>query len=217
LNLPISITAILTMMAPAVWPQSFEAPVVNDPNSFASAPITASGRASWALDSTFGPTALLTTSVESGFKTWMGVPKEYGTHWDGYGKRVASGFSTSLLSNTMEASIGSLWGEDPRYHRRGTGSAGSRFGYAIKMAFLAENRSGEVRPAYARFTAIPTSRLISDSWRQPSELTVGGNTMRISLAFAKKIGGNAFSEFWPDLRRQLGLRNAAAASKSNND
>lgn len=103
----------------------------------------------------------------------------------------------------MEASLGALWGEDPRYHRRGEGSAGARFKYAFKMAFLTEKASGGYTPAYARMIALPASRLISDSWLPPSELTVRGDCARIGFAFAKRIGGNVFSEFWPDLWRKV--------------
>lgn len=44
-------------------------------------------------------------------------PHEYGTHWDGLGKRYAIRLSGVATGNAIEASLGALWGEDPRYRR----------------------------------------------------------------------------------------------------
>jgi len=195
-----------------MFSQSFETPV----RLGADEPLTATGRMAWALESTFGPTSVFSISTQSALKTWTNSPKEYGPHWDGFGKRVASGFAVSGVSDATEASLGALWGEDPRYHRRGQGSAGSRLKYAVKMAFMADRASGDVRPAYARFIAIPSSQLISNAWRPPSEVGVGDTTLRIGLSFARQVGGNAFSEFWPDLRRKI-TRRGVAAGKSNSE
>ena len=53
-------------------------------------------------------------------------------------------------SNVMEASIGALWGEDPRYFRVPEESLGGRAKNVIKMTFLARRRDGNFAPAYAR-------------------------------------------------------------------
>jgi hypothetical protein len=202
--------SFVVLRTPA-WSQSFEAP----PPANVFEPITASARAEWALKSTFGPIQMLTIPLESALQTWANSPKEYGPHWDGYGRRMASKFGTAAVSNTMEASIGSLWGEDPRYHRLGEGSKGERFKHSFKMAFFADRQSGGVMPAYARFIAIPSSRLISDTWRQPSELSPGGDAQRIGLAFVRRIAGNTFNEFWPDLRRRLFRRDNSAKTQQD--
>ena len=60
---------------------------------------------------------------------------------------------------------------------------------------------------------LPSSRLISDAWRQPSELTFRNNTVGIGLDFVKRIGGNTFSEFWPDIWGRLMHRNVVATAK----
>jgi hypothetical protein len=208
-------SVILGLLSQTGWTQSFETPLPTGP--YLPASLTATRRLDWVLNSTFGPTSVSTVSLESAIETWANSPKEYGSHWDSLGKRAASKFGTAAISNTIEASLGSLWGEDPRYHRRGEGSNGSRLGYAIKMAFLAEKTSGGVMPAYARFIAVPASRYISNTWRTPSELTPGGTALRISLGFAKRIGRNIFSEYWPDFRRQWGRHDAAVPSKAGRE
>ncbi len=180
--------------------QSFETPTAaGDPYT----PVTPAGRVNWVLNSTLGPASMFTMTAESALKTWADKPREYGAHWDGFGKRVASGYATAVVGDTMVASLGAIWGEDPRYRRRAEGSNGARLWYSMKMAFLAEKQSGGVMPAYSRFIAIPASRVISNSWREPTEVTAGGTMLRIGLGFARRAGGNAFNEFWPDVRQRL--------------
>lgn len=165
--------------------------------------ISPSVRATWVLHATVGPTRLIAVPLQSGILTWADSPREYGTHWGGFGQRVGSSLATAALGNTMEASIGSLWGEDPRYHRLGSGSASSRIKHALITGFMAEKASGELRPAYARFIAVTSSHIISNSWREPSEVGPDETARRIGFAFVARMGGHVFAEFWPDIRRLL--------------
>ncbi len=167
--------------------------------------VTASDRVRWFARSTFGPVTILTTTVESAIQTGTNTPPEYGTHWDGYGKRLASKFGTNALSNSVEAGLGALWGEDPRYHRRGGGPKRERIWNAVKLSVMAENAAGETVPAYARYIAVPATRVISNEWRPPSQTTAQATLDRIALAFVRKAAGNAFSEFWPDIRKHIPL------------
>lgn len=160
-------------------------------------------RARWVWDSTFGPIPVFTTIVESGIQTGTNTPGEWGPHWEGFGKRIASKFGNTALKNGMEASIGAIWGEDPRYHRLGEGSGGPRVWHAIKMTFMADRASGGTAPAYARFIAVPSARLISNEWRPPSQTTGKDVADGVVLAFVRRMAGNAFQEFWPDVRRHL--------------
>lgn len=106
-------------------------------------------------------------------------------------------------SNAMEASIGTLWGEDPRYKRSLSESFGGRVGHVVKMTFVAENRRGHLIPAYARYAAISGSNFISNAWRADSEATVGSASVRVLLGFLGRMSSNAFQEFWPDVREKF--------------
>ena len=73
----------------------------------------------------------------------------------------------------MEAGLGAIWGEDPRYTRDVGAPFGHRVGHAVKMTFMAQNRDGKLMPAYARFIAIPGSNFLSNAWRAPGDDTAG--------------------------------------------
>jgi hypothetical protein len=173
-------------------------------SSDARPPITAQQRIQWAVRRTISPAVLLS----AGLGTLLDVPKAYGTHWEGFGERYGIRLSTLAVSNTMEAGLGAAWGEDPRYTRDPGAPFKNRIGHALKMTFMAQNRDGDLMPAYARFIALPGSNFLSNSWRADSDATVRHASIRTGLRFLGRFGNNTFDEFWPDVRQKLHLPGA---------
>jgi hypothetical protein len=166
-------------------------------------PITAKQRTEWFALSTVGPQSLAGGVISAGWGTLFNRPSEYDTHWEGFGKRYGMRLTGVSVGNAMEAGVGALWGEDPRYPRSGGKSFGGRVGHVVKMTFLSQNRHGELRPAYARYIAISGNNFISNTWRADSEANVGHASLRTLLGFVGRMSGNAFQEFWPDVRHRL--------------
>jgi hypothetical protein len=166
-------------------------------------PITAQQRADWFAVSTFGPASLAGGVISAGLGTLFNRPSAYATHWDGFGKRYGMRLTGVSVSNAMEASIGAIWGEDPRYVRSQSDSFGSRVGHVVKMTFVAQDRHGRLMPAYARYIAISGNNFLSNAWRADSEATVGNASLRTMLGFLGRMSGNAYQEFWPDVRHSL--------------
>jgi hypothetical protein len=166
-------------------------------------PLTGDGRVKWAVWSTIGPASILDGAVSSGWGTLMDHPREYGTHWDGFGERVGIRFSSVAISHTMEAGLGAIWGEDPRYFRDEGQPFGHRFRHVVKMTFLAKNSAGETVPAYARYAGVVGSNFLSNAWRPDSEADASHAGIRIGLGFVARFTSNAFDEFWPDLKDHL--------------
>lgn len=165
--------------------------------------ISAGERLNWFLSSTVSPESLFAGGITAGWGTLIGKPKEHDSHWDGFGKRYGMRSSGIAASNLMEAGIGSLWGEDPRYIPLAGGSFGLRLGHAVKMTFLAQNRDQGVGPAYARLIAIPGSNFLSNTWRPDSDSTLSAASVRTGLGFAGRMGSNLWQEFWPDVRKRI--------------
>ncbi len=171
-------------------------------------PITAKERIQWAVKGTIGPESLAAGLFSAGWGTLFNQPKTYGPHWEGFGDRYGMRLSGLAVSNTMEAGLGAVWGEDPRYTRDAGAPFGHRIGHAVKMTFLAQNREGGVMPAYARLIAIPGSNFISNSWRAAGDDSADRAAIRTGLGFLSRLGGNAFEEFWPDVQRKVLRREA---------
>ena len=140
--------------------------------------------------------------VYRGFGTGLDRPKEYGPHWDGYGKRYGMRLTGVATGNAMEAGLGSLWGEDPRYFRATGEPVKGRIKNIIVLTFMAR-RDATLAPAYARYAGNVGNNLLSNTWRADSEATATNAGLRILLGFAGRMGANAFEEFWPDARRYV--------------
>jgi hypothetical protein len=166
-------------------------------------PLTGEERLKWVAESTVGPASLMGGAVAAGWGTLLNNPKEYGPHWGGFGKRYGLRTEGVATSNVMEAGFGSFWGEDPRYSRAGDQPFKSRIGNVIKMTFLAKDRNGHLMPAYSRYLAIPGSNFLSNTWRPDSDATAARATGRTALGFLARMTGNAFDEFWPDVKQRV--------------
>lgn len=174
---------------------------VSPPND-APAPITGIGRLDWAVKSTIGPASLWTGVLSSTWGTAFNHPREYGESFDGFAKRYGLRLTGVATSNAAEASLGAIWGEDPRYHRARSGF-GSRFNHVVKMTFLSQNRDGELTPAYARDIAIAGTNVLSDAWRPNSDRGPVNTIDRIGMGFGGRLLGNMWEEFWPDVKKHL--------------
>src|SRR3569832_467917 len=100
-------------------------------------PITQAQRIKWATLASVGPPSLAAGVFTSAISTAQNNPREYGPHWDGYFKRQGLHLTGAVTSNFMEAELGALWGEDPRYRRATTPSPKGRIWHAVKTAFVA--------------------------------------------------------------------------------
>ena len=134
--------------------------IVSEPQTPAT-PITPYERLEWFTKESIAPTNLLGSAILAGWGTVFNDPHEYGTHWDGFGSRYGMVMSSVVTSNAMEASLGAIWGEDPRYRRASAGSSmRGRIGHVVKWTFVAPGRDGQLQPAWGplhRFFPAPAS------------------------------------------------------------
>ncbi|MGA2184274.1 MAG: hypothetical protein ABSH47_14725 [Bryobacteraceae bacterium] len=172
-------------------------------------PLTPGARFQWFVLQTAGPSSLARGLVSAGWGTLFDHPREYGTHWDGFGQRYGMRLTGVAARNAMEAGIGALWGEDPRY-RPATGEPfRARLAQVVRFTYLDIGRDGRAHPAYARYAAISGSNFLSNAWRPDSEANAASATRRIGISFLSGLAGNAWKEFWPDVRRRLARRHPA--------
>lgn len=166
--------------------------------------VTSWQRLDWFDNKTFGVSNLGGSIPGAAWMTFLDRPHESGPHWSGFAERYEVSLATNAVSNAMEAGLGAAWGEDPRYWRAGTGSPfKSRLGHIVLWTVVAPNRDGELRPAYARFIAVSSSSFISNGWREPSDTDAEHSLGRIAFGLLGRMAGNAFDEFWPDIKRTL--------------
>jgi hypothetical protein len=169
-----------------------------------STPITPGERVNWIVDGTVGPRTLFVVSpLAAAGQTQWNKPEEWHRSWSGFGKRYLHQEADVAISSTLEAGVGALWGEEPRYRRMGSGSFGARAKWALRTAFVAQRRDGRLHPAWGRYVGNTANNVIENAWLPPSATTVRHTILRSAAGFATRIGGNAWEEFWPDVARRL--------------
>jgi hypothetical protein len=161
------------------------------------------GRFEWVMVTTLSPGHVAGDLIAAGVTTAYNSPSEYGTNLDGFGKRFGIDMAGAAVQNTMEAGLGAIWESDPHYFRVPDEAFGTRVKNVVVRTFEARRRNGEFGPSYARFIAIPGANFLSNTWRADSQATATQAIYRTIEAFGVRMGGNAFDEFWPDVKLKV--------------
>ena len=199
-----SVVLVAGLLSPVVATAQSASPAnaAGPPNSLPR-PLSREERVRWFLNATVNPKSLGAGVISAAWSTGLNNPEEYGPHWGGFAKRYGMRLTGIATNNAIEAGLGSVWGEDPRYTRVGEGNIWSRIRNAARMTVLAERADGSTAPAYARYAAISSGSFLSNTWRVDSDSTAGAALRRTGLGFAGRFASNVFEELWPDLRRKL--------------
>jgi hypothetical protein len=177
------------IMTPAV------APVTANTAQFVNPLIDGRQRLQWLFVENLGAGSLADDVAVGAVDTYFNTPKEYKPHWQGFGERTGMIAANYGVKSTMEAGLGSIWGEDPRYFKTTGLSVRNRMAYVIKMTFMARNQAGGTMPAYSRYIAFPASSFLSNAWQPTSESTATDAAVRVGLGFLSRMGENAWKEF----------------------
>ena len=166
-------------------------------------PITAYGRLGWFVRGTVGPKSMVGGVFSSAIGTAADRPPEYGPHWEGYAKRFGMRLTGISTSNAIEATLGSAWGEDPRYFHTVHHPFGDRVKNVADLTFRAYRPDGERHLAIARFIAIFGNNFLSNTWRAQSEADWQHALVRSAEGFGGRAVSNAVSEFLPQVWRKV--------------
>jgi hypothetical protein len=210
MRLMLLICATVTLWSGSGRAQSSVLPEEPDHSQAQLNPFPFEDRMKWAAVTAVSPKRLAGYVVSSAIATATNDPPEYGPHWEGYGKRIGLRLSTGATGLFMEAAVGSLWDEDPRYHRTQGLGMKARLWNIAKMSVMTQNEEGKVVPAYARYISVPANSYLSNLWRPDSRATVDRGARRIPLSFMDRMIANAFTEFLPDMLKMFRKDSSAA-------
>jgi hypothetical protein len=177
--------------------------ILNDNSDQSTKEFTVDRRLEWFLDSTMGSGSLVAGAVSAGLGTGLNSPGERGDIGQSFFRRYEMHLAETSTENGMEAALGAIWGEDPRYFRVQTESFGKRLKNVIRMTFVAYRSDGDLAPAYARYIGITGSSFLANSWEANGAANIDGVALRALTGFLGRMGGNAFQEFWPSVKPHL--------------
>lgn len=156
----------------------------------------------------------------AGFVAGIGQAKdshhEYGQGAEGYFKRFGAAYADSF--------DGALWGnailpvvlhEDPRYFRRGTGSAGSRILHAALSTVWCRRDDGTWGPNYANVGGNIIGGAISNIYYPEADRGASLAFTNALTVTAEGAIGAQLVEFWPDVVRHYRNKKLQKANAQN--
>jgi hypothetical protein len=121
----------------------------------------------------------------------------------GYARRYGTSYGDLAIGDYLTAAIfPSLLRQDPRYFRKGSGSAISRVGHAVKQICWTRMDSGRYMVNFSELGGNATAAAIANAY-YPDYRTAGDTAQRFGIQVALDVAGNVLKEFWPDLDGRL--------------
>ena len=153
---------------------------------------------------TLDPFPYAAYALQAGISQATDTHSGYGQGLAGYGKR----FGAACLDGTSARffatyAFPSLLHQDPRYFRKGEGSAWSRVRYSITRGFVTRADSGKSQPnwsnVFGKFAGASLSNLYYPAADRGANLTF----TRVAISLGYQTLGNLAIEFWPEIHRKL--------------
>jgi hypothetical protein len=114
------------------------------------APLTSKQKFKLATRSLVDPFTLLVVGASAGVEQAQNHFFEYGQGAQGYAKRFGANYGDAVSGIFIGGAVlPSLLKQDPRYFYKGTGSARSRFLYALAMSVVCKGDNGRWQPNYS--------------------------------------------------------------------
>ena len=147
------------------------------------------------IKSVVGPFALGKMVATAGISTWSNSPAEWGTKWEGFGRRAASNFGKNAIKQTTTFGLDEAFKLDSHFYRSKDKSFGARFRNALISPVTARDRGGKRVFGSPRVAAAYTSSIIAYETWYPERYNWkhGVQSGTISLGFNAAF--NLFREF----------------------
>jgi hypothetical protein len=167
-------------------------------------PLTARQKFGLFAKGALDPFPFVAYAVQAGVSQASDTHNGYGQGLAGYGKR----FGAALLDGTSSRFLGtyafpSLLHQDPRYFRKGEGSAKSRMGYSITRGFVTRSDSGKSQPNWSNVVGKFASAGLSNLYYPAEDRGATLTLTRAAISLSYQILGNFAIEFWPEIHRKL--------------
>src|SRR5271165_609465 len=149
-------------------------------------------RGTVALAAMFGAEGQLTNSNRS-----------FGQGAAGFGRYFGASYGDLFIGDYMtEAVFPTILHQDPRYFRRGTGSARSRLGYAAGQIFWTHRDSGGTQFNYSEIVGNSVAVAISNAYYVDNR-NAHDAVSKLGMQIGVDVAANILKEFWPEIQRKF--------------
>ena len=176
---------------------------VNDPSAPFQA-IRTKEKFKLATQDAFDPFSWAIAGIYAGVGQWGNSYPGYGQGAQGYAKRYGAAFADGTIGNYMtEGVFPTVFHQDPRYFRLGTGGGWKRVGYAISRTVVTRSDKGAWQFNASEIVGNAVAAGISSAYYPAGNRTVEDTFDKFALNVASDAGFNVLKEFWPDMRRKI--------------
>lgn len=146
-------------------------------------------------NSVVGPAALIQYVSAAGLLTWRNSPKEWGSKWNGYGRRLTNSFGKSLVKNTTIYGLDEALKVDSNFYRSKDRSVAARMRNSLFSAVTARNKKGERVIGIPRITGSFVSEVTSSTLWYPQRYDHVHGLKGGVISLGISVGVNLFREF----------------------
>jgi hypothetical protein len=167
-------------------------------------PLTVKQKFKLGAEDAFDPYAFPLAGVLAGFAQAENDDPTWGQGLKGYGKRYAAGYGDTVTGSFMTTGVfPSLFHEDPRYFRKGTGGFGSRSLYALKRMIVTRTDSGGSSFNFSEYVGNAVAAGLSLTYHSREDRTLSSFMSGWGTQIAIDVIANVAKEFWPDIRHKM--------------
>lgn len=141
-----------------------------------------------------GPGAWARMVASAGWGTSRNSPREWGPHWDGFGKRLASNFGKRAVSGTVRYSLDETFKLDSKFYRTKKKGIGNKVVNALVSVFTARRPDGSRTVGVPRLVGTYASNVIASELWYPSRYTWKDGLRSGTMSLGVKFLGNLFKE-----------------------
>jgi hypothetical protein len=131
------------------------------------------------------------------------TPRQWGSGWPGFGRRLASRAGNAVLQGTFQAPLAAALHEDVRYIPASHHSVQRRALHAVLYSFLTYNNNGHATLNIANLAAYYASTAVTTTWipgiGNAARYTFSNGSEQIALSFPLNVA----QEFWPEIRHHI--------------
>jgi len=127
----------------------------------------------------------------------------FGQGVKGYSRYLGTSYADFVIGDMMtEAIYPVMLHQDPRYFRRGAGSAWARLASAAGQVFWTHTDSDHMQFNFSEILGNSTAVAISTAY-YPDNRTATDAVSKLGVQLGVDMAANILKEFWPDISRKL--------------
>jgi hypothetical protein len=155
---------------------------------------------------TSDPVTFLGIAYNAGISQAERNDPSYGQGAAGYGKRFGAGLAGAASSQFFKDLLyPTIFSQDPRYYRRGHGSATMRFLHAVKHSVVAYREDSTQVFNFTEWLGTTSAVVLSNTYHPDNKRGVGPAATRVGYSVGGDIGFDVLREFWPEIARKFRL------------